>query len=146
MPSGTEAGKWLKCNGQIIDPILYPELAALMTNTPDYQGLFLRGLGTQTYSQQNGTTIGITSTIHSSNTLGVIQGDSIRDIYGSSGAASDDYTTPSTGAFIRDHVGYEAANGGWSVWGISFFASRVVPTANENRPINKAVNYLIRAK
>ena len=30
--------------------------------------------------------------------------------------------------------------------GMGFDASRVVPVANENRPINKAVRYFIKAK
>ena len=29
---------------------------------------------------------------------------------------------------------------------ISFNVSRVVPTANENRPINRSVRYLVRAR
>ncbi len=113
---------------------------------PDYRGIFLRGYGSLSYAQLNGTLNGVTTTTYTSSALGVIQGDAIRDIYGSSGAASDDYTAPSSGVFIRDHGGFEAANGGWATWGISFFASRVVPTANENRPINKSVRYLIKAQ
>jgi len=38
--------KWLECNGQTIDPQVYPELADLVGPTvPDLRGLFLRGLG-----------------------------------------------------------------------------------------------------
>ncbi len=31
-------------------------------------------------------------------------------------------------------------------YGLNFDASRVVPTANENRLVNQAVRYLIRAR
>jgi len=38
--------KWLECNGQTIDPQVYPELATLIgTTVPDLRGQFLRGLG-----------------------------------------------------------------------------------------------------
>ena len=49
---------------------------------PDLRGLFLRGHGSQTHSQNNGTEIGITTTIHSSGVLGGIQGDAARNLYG----------------------------------------------------------------
>ena len=37
------------------------------------------------------------------------------------------------GAYSREHISS------------AFDASRVIPTANENRPVNKAARYLIRA-
>ena len=37
-------------------------------------------------------------------------------------------------------------DGGGPVNATSFDASRVIPTANENRPINMAVRYFIKAK
>lgn len=51
---------YLECNGQSIDSSKYPKLYALMHNTPDYRGVFLRGLGNQSYSQINGSINGIT--------------------------------------------------------------------------------------
>ena len=39
-------------------------------NVPDVRGLFLRGYGSQTHAQNNGSTVGITSTTHSSGALG----------------------------------------------------------------------------
>lgn len=39
---------WLECNGQKVNDILYPELAALMPNTPNYKGRFLQGIDTNT--------------------------------------------------------------------------------------------------
>ena len=33
---------FLECNGSVVDPILSPLLAALMTNLPDLRGVFVR--------------------------------------------------------------------------------------------------------
>ena len=143
MPTGSESGKWLECNGQHVNPSLYPELAALMTNTPDYRGVFLRGYGS-VVSMHYGTVT------HSSGSLNMLQGDSIRNISGEFVGARVASGGSVTSLFksmenlwayahlgdktYQDHVQYE------------FNASYVVPTDNENRPINKAVNYIIRAK
>jgi len=45
LPTDTELDKWLECNGQAVNATLYPKLAVLMSNTPNYQGVFLRGYG-----------------------------------------------------------------------------------------------------
>ena len=37
---------WLECDGQKVNEVLYPELAALIPNTPNYKGRFLQGLST----------------------------------------------------------------------------------------------------
>lgn len=52
-------------------------------NVPDYRGLFLRGRGSQVYAQDNGTTVGVTETLHASGQLGQVQGDATRGIEGS---------------------------------------------------------------
>ena len=137
---------YLECNGQAIDSKKYPKLYKLMKNTPDYRGLFLRGLGSQTYSQLNGTLNGITATTYTSGDLNNIQGDSIRNIYGELPDRNSYYMW--TGVFSfnvqkPEENGATLTEGGYR--GI-FDTSRVVPTANENRPINKAVRYFIKAK
>ncbi len=38
----------MECDGQKVNEILYPELAALMPNTPNYKGRFLQGTDTNT--------------------------------------------------------------------------------------------------
>ena len=59
----------------------YPELFALLGGqVPDLRGLFLRGYGSQVHSQNNGSTVGITSTTHSSGALGQVQGDALRPV------------------------------------------------------------------
>ena len=138
-----ESGTWLECNGQSC--AAYPKLVAVLgkSTVPDYRGIFLRGYGSHTSSHYGTVT-------HQSDALGVLQGDAIRNITGS-------------------YTGYEfgATDGGWQFTGalyatndsgyrgnensedrairLRFDASRAVPTSNENRPVNIAVKYLIKA-
>ncbi len=150
---------WLECNGGSISASSYPKLVEILTGSssaatatlPDYRGLFLRGYGYVAHQQTNGSVNGTTMTLHVSAGLGVVQGDAIRDIYG---------TLP-----VGDAWGSSSNNtiGGVFGWAtpeiypgfaqtdssnvLSYFqASRVVPTASEIRPVNKAVRYLIRAR
>ena len=139
--SANPSDNYLECNGQVVDSTKYPKLYALMKNVPDYRGIFLRGLG------------------GNSAALGVTQGDAIRNITG-----TISITSPNNGDFQL--FGEETtANGALGLNNYthrrmsadsdrsdnipaSFFfdASRVVPVAVENRPINKAVRYFIKAK
>ena len=129
---------YLECNGQVVDSTKYPKLYALMHNVPDYRGMFLRGLG------------------GNSANLGILQGDAIRNIVGQIGGpglgritiqgdhrpqlyATGPFTTKQLGDGDEGHYGGEG-------YQINFDASRIVPTAEENRPINKAVRYFIKAK
>lgn len=129
-------GKWIECNGQSTSG--YSDLAAVVgSNVPDYQGVFLRGYGSQTSSHFGSVT-------HQSDSIGVLQGDSIRNITGATGASLPNAAGWLTGAFARANTG----GVGWYAdvyGGTSFDASRVVPTANENRPVNKSVKFLIKA-
>lgn len=154
MPTGAESGKWLECNGQPIDPMAYPKLAALMSVVPNYQGVFLRGYGTQSFAQENGSLNGITTTNYSSLNLGEMQGDATRSITGSiiqykgaeamggkSGAFN--LSTFTGGGNFTGHT--NTANTPFN-FGFNFDSSLVVPTDIEVRPVNKAVKYLIKAK
>ena len=100
-----------------------------MHNTPDYRGIFLRGLG------------------GNSADLGILQGDAIRNITGSTGIFTSQGWPTSSGALFTKALG-DGDDGGHSNEGhiIYFDASRVVPVAVENRPINKAVRYFIKTK
>ncbi|WP_455781596.1 phage tail protein [Megamonas funiformis] len=122
---------YLECNGQAVDSTKYPKLYELMHNTPDYRGVFLRGLG------------------GNSATLGELQGDAIRNITGYFGRIDDNMGDYVNGAFyLKIAKGWD-----WSSYAtdtnsqiLYFDASRVVPVAVENRPINKSVRYFIKAK
>lgn len=136
-PSSTPPKDYLVCNGQTFSATTYPKLQAVLGSTavPDYRDEFLRGAGT-------------------GRTIGSKQGDAIRNITASMWtpvvrdnpgvrSGSGAFRTHSWGGGIGPQAEYEA-------WGrmdkVTFDASRSVPTADENRPSNVAVLYIIRAK
>ena len=137
--SANPSDNYLECNGQVVDSTKYPKLYALMHNVPDYRGMFLRGLGGNSAS------------------LGITQGDAIRNITGTFGRVDDQMGKNADGSsggitngafYLTSNPGWdwESKNGNNSSSMLHFEASRVVPTAEENRPINKAVRYFIKAK
>jgi microcystin-dependent protein len=137
---------WVVCEGQTISSGTYPELveflagaAAASAVMPDYRGYFLRGVNTTPAGLDNGRT------------LGSVQGDAIRNITGQAAATGSRGLTDGTtsGAFTRGTYrggAVETAGSYPSKWSILFDASRVVPTADEVRPVNIAVIYAMRAK
>ena len=136
-----ESGTWLECNGQSC--AAYSKLVAVLgrSTVPDYRGVFLRGYGNHTSSSNYGTVT------HKSGNLGELQLDTIRNISGTFHVSRRAGNT-ATGVFTG--TSYYAAD--WKSGSASahqheytFDASRVVPTANENRPVNIAVKYLIKA-
>jgi len=138
---------WVACEGQTISAAAYPKLveylagaSATAATVPDLRGYFLRGSGTNSAT-------GVYSAA-----LGLRQDDAIRNITGTFGRGfySEYNNAASTGAFVRSTAKQSTkyTNEGWSANGIGldFDASRVVPTADENRPHNIAVIYAMRAK
>ncbi|MCT7467142.1 tail fiber protein [Aliarcobacter cryaerophilus] len=160
---------YLLCNGQEVSRTTYKDLfdvigttygagnGSTTFNVPDLRGKFIRGNGSTTI---NHGTYG--NTTHTSAALGATQGDTIRNITGTFG-----YTVNSWG--VNPSI-YEGGGGTGAMygseftniyWGLSslpqvvtgqnvypkfysFDTSRVVPTANENKPINMAMNYIIK--
>ena len=117
--------------GPSFGPCAYPELFALLGNpVPDLRGLFLRGHG------------------GNSAALGVQQGDAIRNITGGAGYIQFHQNTGgAAGAFyLSGNGGRARINGSEYEPYLNFDASRIVPTAEENRPVNQAVRYLVRAR
>ncbi|HBJ0543432.1 TPA: phage tail protein, partial [Escherichia coli] len=139
-PSATPPTGWLKCNGAPFSAEEYPELAKVYpTNElPDLRGEFIRGW-------DDGRGIDAGREILSA------QGDAIRNIVGhiSCVRRGPEGSDRADGAFRYDS--------NWSTkirstdladdWGsvVSFDASRVVPTAPENRPRSIAFNFIVRA-
>ncbi|HIB4474439.1 TPA: phage tail protein [Escherichia coli] len=152
-PSATPPTGWLKCNGAAFSAEEYPELAkAYPTNKlPDLRGEFIRGW-------DDGRSADAGRTILSA------QGDAIRNIYGEFKTVNtENYSiwesvgsfkgavvplNPSTNnsyfSLVRSMV-TERSEGGVYPKAIGLDASRIVPTANENRPRNIAFNYIVRA-
>ncbi|ECB6978781.1 phage tail protein [Salmonella enterica subsp. enterica serovar Thompson] len=152
-PSATPPTGWLKCNGAAFSAEEYPELAkAYPTNKlPDLRGEFIRG-----WDDGRGMDTG--------RAILSAQGDAIRNIYGEFRTVNtENYSiweaagsfkgaivplSPSTNnsyfSLTRSMV-TERADGAVYPKVIGLDASRIVPTANENRPCNIAFNYIVRA-
>ena len=152
-PSETPPTGWLKCNGAAFSAEEYPELAkAYPTNKlPDLRGEFIRG-----WDDGRGMDTG--------RAILSVQGDAIRNIYGEFKTVNtENYSiwesvgsfkgavvplNPSTNnsyfSLIRSMV-TERTDGAVYPKVIGLDASRIVPTANENRPRNIAFNYIVRA-
>lgn len=71
------------------------------------------------------------------------QADAIRNITGTFDGNVDDGQAGKTGAFYHNGIGFGGSNGGSGGGIIVFDASRVVPTASENRPRNIALDVRI---
>lgn len=136
-----------------------------MTNTPNYSGLFLRGYGSQAHIKNNGLIVGRTITNHASGALGNIQGDTVRPVngfmslnYSLASWWNGDYSTNDLGVFQLSGdimFGWKITNYGPFInMGVAgnqfddfmFRNERVTPVANEIRPVNTAVRYLIRSR
>ena len=153
---------YLPCDGREVDQSDYPDLFAAIgslygTSTggkfklPNFQGMFLRGSGSQTINvsskgsdpNQNKTDITITA-----NPIGIVQGDTIRKITGVTRSFNGwGSANGPSGAFTEWASGSSDPRGGGgsdSHMAQSFDSSRVAPTSDESRPVNYAVNYYIK--
>ncbi|HBV0383799.1 TPA: phage tail protein [Escherichia coli] len=135
-PSATPPTGWLKCNGAAFSAKEYPELAKVYpTNKlPDLRGEFIRGW-------DDGRGIDTNRSLLSS------QGDTIRNIIGALVDVRFNTYPSDSGVFTTSVIGdasSDSIKGGYAKR-VTFDASRVVPTANENRPRNIAFNYIVRA-
>ncbi len=141
---------WLECDGRVVNKTLYPELAALMSNVPNYQGMFLRGAGTQAINH------GSYGWAYHGTTLGEVQGDTIRNTLEGSFEITDAAGLV-FGAFTNAKGVFSAHGGtnGWKIRGdfgsvaqrtLKFSMKNAVPTSEENRPINIGVKYIIKAE
>ncbi|HGJ5860294.1 MAG TPA: phage tail protein [Arsenophonus nasoniae] len=140
-PQATPPAGYLVCNGQTFNKTNCPQLATVYPSgkLPDLQGQFIRGLD-------------LGGNVDRGRTVLSAQGDAIRNIKGRIGYARRGGSEPPVidgeGVFRRDsnyngNIGYGQGDNWASV--MSFDASRSVPTANENRPVNVAFLYIVRA-
>ena len=136
-PGAVAPAGWLKCNGQQFDTAQFPVLASRYPSgfLPDLRGEFVRGWDDGRSAD-------------SGRALLSVQGDAIRNIVGTIGQLNDRVNEQeTTGVF--DANKYTGSNsgltGGRGGRIVTFDASKVVPTANENRPRNIAFNYIVRA-
>ncbi|WP_127958120.1 phage tail protein [Serratia microhaemolytica] len=150
-PQATPPSGWLKCNGASFDKAKYPLLAAAYPSgkLPDLRGEFIRG-----WDDARGVDKG----------RGLLswQGDAIRNITGECRLVNSGLLTllEHVGSFAGAFIPSGHQSSAWlDVRGlptisnppylypgaIGFDASKVVPTASENRPRNIAFNYIVRA-
>ena len=137
-PSATPPTGWLKCNGAAFSAEEYPELAKVYpTNKlPDLRGEFIRG-----WDDGRGVDAGRQLLSSQGDAIRNIEGfadggigmsfDAIRGAFYDAGTRSAKMPNNTTTIDKTDDLGFDA--------------SRVVPTANENRPRNIAFNYIVRA-
>lgn len=123
---------FLECNGSAFSATQYPQLFAYLGTgiLPDYDGLFLRGRDPEGKHDPEGAR----------RVVGSLQGDAIRNITGSFGGKPRGGTPDPRGAFYAINWGGSSHDGKETRPDtFAFDASRVVPTAPENRPKNKTV-------
>jgi len=132
---------YLALDGGDFDATKYPKLAALLNNPqtlPDLRGYFIRGYDPNGVTDPNGKT----------RALGSKQTDAIRNITAHWICDSELRTGSCEGSiyYIRSISRSNGASNHSSAdsgeWG--FDASRVVPTAAENRPVNVCLLYCIK--
>lgn len=145
IPSG-----WLECNGAAVSRTAYATLFAVIGTTygpgdgattfqlPDLRGEFLRGA-----DRGRG--------IDTGRAIGTAQGDAIRNITGGlNGITAGTFEKTGVGALApQSEYGWRfsavsAEQAGVQGLGVNFNASRVVPTASENRPRNVALLTIIK--
>ncbi|WP_234116751.1 phage tail protein [Citrobacter freundii] len=144
-PTATAPAGWLKCNGAPFVSAQYPKLAIAYPELklPDLRGEFIRG-----WDDGRG--------VDSGRDLLSSQSDAIRNIIGTIGNGGFDpygifFAGLTTGVFTninRTTLNYVQPNGNAVTDRsdcVRFDASRVVPTASENRPRNIAFNFIVRA-
>ena len=139
-------GGYFYCDGRAVSRRDYPDLFDAIGetygkgdgvntfNVPDFRGCFLRGAG------------------GNSSPVGQQQGDAIRNITAGARVMTDNCSARA--AFSEGEVGlrsiheprkpYEGSSCTFRFADLVFDAARVVPVANENRPINFAVHYYIK--
>jgi hypothetical protein len=130
---------YFACDGSAFDITAYPALHALLNagTTPDLRGLFIRGYDPTNRVDPSG----------SARAIGSKQGDAMRNITAIWATDSQYVGGEVSGAVyylgnIQGHGALNRDDASGGKWG--FNASRVVPTAPENRPNNATLLYCIK--
>lgn len=137
-PTSSVPSGWAECNGDAFVLLDFPQLALAYPSgvLPDLRGEFIRGW-------DNGRGVDTGRTVYSS------QGDAIRNIVSDT---PSNITTADSGAggvsgaieMLNTGGGASTPAGASTDKSFNFDASRVVPTADENRPRNVSFMYIVR--
>ena len=140
---------WLECNGQNFSQAAYPELFALMGGrVPDLRGLFLRGHGGSSAAlgtRQEESVYIAPGSAEATLATGLM---TIRVANGA-GIGSDDHGNlkPSYNVLAISRNNWPGGIGGGSNPKYDITGSiSITSSANETRPENRAVRYLVRAR
>ncbi|WP_080728699.1 phage tail protein [Pectobacterium atrosepticum] len=129
---------WLELNGQLFNPSGNPMLSSLYPSgqIPDFRGYFPRGW-------DNGSDVDTDG----SRAILTVQNDAIRNITGSFQTFDSNGYSPSGVFSHQSRYGSEVSGSpqAWSHSIVQIDASSTVPTAEENRPKNIAVMFIIKA-
>ncbi|HIB9037598.1 TPA: phage tail protein [Citrobacter braakii] len=151
-PSATPPTGWLKCNGAAFTASQYPKLAQTYPDLrlPDLRGEFIRGwddakgvdVSRSLLSNQSDAIRNITGGLRTVNTENYSIWENTASFYGALIPLN-----PSTNNSFFELKGLQVSPAGAGTYpkAVGFDASKVVPTANENRPRNVAFNYIVRA-
>ena len=156
IPSG-----WLLCNGAVLNATSNPQYAQLFAaigtswggsgvtsfNVPDLRGMFLRGLNKETTGTDANRTLG-------SLQLGAIQSHSHGGTTNPAGNHAHNYNDPYIGSFnIQSNLAgdtrtkeFPTSNGGTTTTNGDHTHAFTTDSSGgpETRPVNKAVNYIIK--
>lgn len=134
----------LKCNGAAVSRAAYAELfSAIGVTYGDGDGVYTFNVPEARSEFPRYADDG--RGIDAGRVVGSWQGDAIRNITGTFDGNTDDGDSGKKGAFYYTGQQFGGSNGANSWSGlVGFDASRVVPTANENRPRNLALLACIR--
>ena len=148
---------WAICDGRSVSRTTYHKLFESIGTTwggngnpnfnlPDLRGATIRGVGTTTPGLYKDTINGVTTNAQQVSVyLAEAVNDAIRNIYGQAEPWKLECTYH-TGAFRAiGSQGVTIPNGNsLREYGINLDASRIVPTANENRVKARGVNFIIK--
>lgn len=151
-------GDWLLCDGQAVSRTEYADLFAVIGtgfgvgdgintfNIPDYRGKFLRGLGGD--SAANVYTVQAAANSMSGHYHGFgYNTENNAGTFAAKASATNYNMPPNSGT--RDWNGSEGGgsyNGDVSTYGANMITTLPTTSNVEDRPINMAVNYFIKAK
>lgn len=151
-------GDWLLCNGQAVSRTQYAALFAVIGtgfgvgdgintfNVPDYRGKFLRGLGGD--SAANVYTVQAAANSMSGHYHGFgYNTENNAGTFAAKASATNYNMPPNSGT--RDWNGSEGGgsyNGDTSTYSANMITTLPTTSSDEDRPINMAINYFIKAR
>ena len=131
---------WVPCDGRPVSGSKYGNVA---TKVPDLRGVFIRGINDMGVQHAQVGTVNPRQANPDNKVAGSFQSDAIRNIVGQFGNGDDNFPVDNRLFKMGGNAGDASHHGNPGRY-VHFDASRVVPTAKENRPKNVTVYYYIK--